>query len=162
MSGVGLQITLNSAPLQGALARLAERGEQRLGLMEQIGAALLLSTQMRFEAERGPDGNPWPPSIRALAEGGKTLRDDGQLVGSLTYSATNEGVEIGTNVIYAAIHQQGGTIKAKSADNLTFRIGDRWISKAEVTIPARPFLGIDDDDMTEIAAILSDYLAGAA
>jgi phage gpG-like protein len=65
-------------------------------------------------------------------------------------------------VLYAAIHQLGGTIAAKDAPYLKFKIGDRWASKKSVTIPARPFLGLDDDDEREIVRIGEDWIAGEA
>lgn len=47
---------------------------------------------------------------------------------------------IGTNKKYAAIHEHGGTIRAKSAPYLHFKAGGQWVKTKEVTIPARPFL----------------------
>jgi len=159
MSGIGIQITVNSDPIAAAFDQIADRADDKQHLMEEIGAGVLLSTQMRFEREAGPDGNPWPQSIRARLEGGRTLRDSGRLVQSLTYRASPDQVEVGTNVLYAAVHQLGATITAKSGDGLRFRIGDSWITKKSVTIPARPFLGIDDEDRTEISEIVTSWLA---
>jgi phage virion morphogenesis protein len=158
MAGVALQLTSNSDAIAAAFAQLADRAEDKRPLMEEIGAALLLSTQMRFESETGSDGNPWPQSLRAKLEGGKTLRDTGRLVQSLTFTASSDLVEVGTNVTYAEVHQFGATITAKTARGLRFRIGDQWVTKKSVTIPARPFLGIDDDDRDEIAAITAGWL----
>lgn len=159
MTGAAIRITENSDAIAAALEQLADRADDKQPLMQEIGAALLLSTQMRFERETGPDGNPWPPSIRARLEGGRTLRDSGRLVQSLTFNASSDQVELGTNVLYAAVQQVGATITAKTGDGLRFRIGDAWITKKSVTIPARPFLGIDDDDRTEIAEITQAWLA---
>ena len=43
-----------------------------------------------------------------------------------------------------------------------FRIDGKWIRKRQVTvkvkIPARPFLGLSEDDMQEIKATLEDAL----
>ena len=44
-------------------------------LFDNIGQQLAASSDQRFEAERGPDNNPWPASIRALVKSGKTLTD---------------------------------------------------------------------------------------
>jgi phage gpG-like protein len=59
-----------------------------------------------------------------------TTNDDGQSL---------EG-KVGTNVIYARIHEYGGEIKAKNSPLLRFKIGDQWISKKKVTMPERPYL----------------------
>lgn len=45
-----------------------------------------------------------------------------------------------SNVIYAAIHESGGVIRATNKPYLKFQIGNRWVSVKEVTIPARPYL----------------------
>jgi phage gpG-like protein len=86
------------------------------------------------------------------------LRDEGHLYASITHRASPTSVEVGSNAIYAAIHQFGGTIKAKDAKALRFRIGDVWVTKESVTIPARPFLGIDDDDRQMIVETVADAL----
>ncbi|MGH9608073.1 MAG: phage virion morphogenesis protein [Bryobacteraceae bacterium] len=50
-------------------------------------------------------------------------------------------VEVGTNVIYAKVHEFGAFISAKTAAFLTFRTPDgAWHRKKSVTIPARPFM----------------------
>lgn len=76
-------------------------------------------------------------------------------------------VEIGTNVRYAAIHQFGGTVRAKQSSYLTFRVGQRWARKKQVTIPARPYMpplpsgDLNDADAAEVAAILNGNLSRA-
>jgi phage gpG-like protein len=68
---------------------------------------------------------------------------------------------VGTNVIYAAIHQFGGTIRPKSKRALRFRMGGRLFTLSKVSIPARPFLGLTPADRAEIAAIFADFQARA-
>jgi phage virion morphogenesis protein len=147
------------AQLAKAVTALAEPKP----LFEDIGAMLRISTDGRFENEKDPDGNPWPQSLRALSSGGKTLTDTARLVGSITHEASNDGVAIGTNVIYAAIHQMGGTIKAKTSRGLRFRVGGNksWVQKMSVDIPQRAFLGVDGDDEKAIIALSEDYITQA-
>ena len=47
---------------------------------------------------------------------------------------------IGTSVIYAAIHEFGGTIKPIHSKYLKFQIDGHWVSKKKVKIPKRPYL----------------------
>lgn len=158
MSGAAIQIRLDDHGVIQALAQAAARAADLTPLLDNIGASLVRSTEMRFEREQGPDGQAWPPSIRALIEGGKTLLDQGILYASLTHRATPTSVEVGSNVLYAAVHQFGATIEAKNAKALKFKVGGRYVSKESVTIPARPFLGIDDGDRTMIAETVSKWL----
>lgn len=158
----GVSITLDGAEAAlAALARAVEATDKPKALFDEIGQALTLSTQHRFETQTDPDGNPWPVSIRALLDGGRTLTDTGRLRGSITWQASGRDVAVGTDVIYSAIHQLGGTITAKTSAGLTFRVGGRWITKSSVTLPARPFLGLDADGEAEIEAIAADWLGSA-
>jgi len=66
----------------------------------------------------------------------------GHLVNSINWQADRDSVAIGTNRVYAAIHQFGG----KAGRN------------KKVTIPARPYMVVQDEDLVEINAVLEDYL----
>lgn len=159
MAGVRMELGGAEEAL-GALGAAADRLESPRPLYDEIGAALVVSTQHRFETEQDPEGNPWAQSLRAQLVGGRTLTDTARLVGSLTHEASDEGLAVGTNVIYAAVHQLGAVIKAKTPDGLRFRgAGGDWVRKDQVTIPQRAFLGLDSDDEAEIAAIAGAYVA---
>lgn len=55
-----------------------------------------------------------------------------------THSVTGE---IGSNVVYARIHELGGVITPKKAKALKFYIpGVGWRTSQKVTIPSRPYL----------------------
>jgi phage virion morphogenesis protein len=162
MSAAGFRLELRGKDEALAeLGRAVNALDHPRDMFDEIGMALVVSTQRRFEDEKEPGGNPWPKSIRALATGGKTLTDTARLSGSMTHEASDSGVAVGTNVIYAAIHQFGGVIKPVNAPKLAFRVLGELKFVDQVTIPARPFLGIDDDDETEILAIAGDWLAQA-
>lgn len=126
------------------------------GLHKEIGEQLLSTTQQRFKTERGPDGRKWTPSIRARSEGGQTLSQTRRLRNSITTYARPDRVAVGTNDIRARIHQYGGTITPKRARVLRFQIGTRWAVKKSVTIPARPYLGISEDDEGLIQDIIRE------
>lgn len=159
MSGLSYSVEGTQAALS-ALARAAAGLDDATPLYADIGMLLVTSAQQNFERESAPDGNPWPQSIRAKQEGGKTLSDTLRLLKSITHEAGPASVAVGTNVEYAAIHQLGGTIRAKTSRGLRFRMGGNggWITKQSVTIPARPFLGLSQDDEKEIVALSEDYL----
>lgn len=129
------------------------------GISKQIGLSLKDSARERFSNQEDPEGNSWAKSIRAKAEGGVTLTDTGRLKNSIRYRTKGDGVAVGTDVVYANAHQYGreGVIKAKSSRGLRFKIGNRWINKREVKIkiPARPFLGISEDDLQEVNDIVT-------
>jgi phage virion morphogenesis protein len=160
MTGAAIQVDINTNAVAAALARAAEKAADLTPLMDQVGASLVASTQQRFFEQAGPDGTKWPASIRAKLTGGSTLIDTTNLEGSITHIPHRDSVEVGTNVVYAAIHQFGGTIRAKTAKGLRFKIGNDFVVRKSVTIPARPFLGIDAADAEEITQIATDWMDG--
>lgn len=56
------------------------------------------------------------------------------------FSAGKAIAIVGTDVIYARIHEYGGTIVPKSAKALRFQIGNNWITCKSVNMPERSFL----------------------
>lgn len=161
MTGVRLEIRPEGVEeTLGVLSDTVRKTDDKFGLMDAIGATIASSTQQRFEDEQDPEGNPWPVSLRALIEGGRTLTDSARLVQSITHEPSESSVAIGTNVIYAAIHQEGGIIRAKTSRGLRFRGPGNggWVTKQEVDMPRRAFLGLDEDDEADIRALCAEWL----
>lgn len=156
-----------AARYQTVLREAARRGDDLTPLMDSIGTGLVSSTIERFnETSLAPDGTPWPPSLAALEEGRRTLVKRHNLRDSITHEPSRDSVEVGSDGSggtrdYAAVHQFGKMIRAKSPRGLRFRIGDQFVTKAQVTIPARPFLGVSNDDEEMILAEATDWLKGA-
>lgn len=147
--------------LTSALKRLGDPA-RRKDLLEQIGAAGVMQTQQRFLDQAGPDGQPWVQSRRAKEQSGETLRDTNRLFTSLTYAADDKSVEWGTNVIYAGIHQFGGVIKPKSKKALSFKgANGKTYTVKSVTIPARPYLGLTDQNRNAMRDVVHDWMKGA-
>lgn len=145
MTGVSYDFSIDDAALLGALDGLETAGRDMSPAMADIAAYMLLATQERFELGIDPDGDPWIPSERAIREDGQTLVDQGLLLGSLTTDSGPDFAEVGTNLPYARVHQEGGP----SGRNLA------------ATQPQRAFFGINDDDGVEIREILVDFYGGA-
>ncbi len=133
---------------------------ERRDLLDQVGSYGVSSTQQRFLDERGPDGQPWKKSRRARERGGQTLRDKGLLFSSLAHNTNPSSVEWGSNRIDAGIHQLGGTIRPKTAKKLAFKGVNGMVFADKVTIPARPYLGINAEDVAEINATAQDWMKG--
>ena len=160
MSSVNVKVDGDVQRLMKRLGRIA--GVDKAGINNTIAEGLRTSTIERFQAEKSPEEKKWKQSIRAREEGGKTLTKSTALRSSIRSEASADGLAIGTNDIRAATHQFGDTriIKAKRTKALRFRINVRWVSKKEVkvTIPARPFLGVSEEDEEEIKKLLGKAL----
>lgn len=187
MSGVLVEHQVDGQQLLGAaLTRMHKLGESPRPIWEAIGQYGETSTRLRFKRQAGPDGQRWKPSQRVLKHGGSTLQRTARLLRSITHRATNSGAEWGSNVIYARIHQLGGKIERHAfSSTLRLRTGKggallrqkdhanlavfakkshknavakRFTVGAHgITMPARPYLGVNDADGREIL-----HLADAA
>lgn len=75
-------------------------------------------------------------------------RRTGRLANSLEYRLIDDWeAEVGSRLIYAAIHEYGGEIRPVMAKFLRFQIGDKVIfTKGPIMIPARPYLKPALDD----------------
>ena len=135
----------------------------RKSLNAALGQGVRTSTLERFRTRKGPDGRRWPSSKRALAEGGRTLVDSGQLRNSIQVRSDATGFAVGTNVKHASTHQYGvknRIIKAKNKKYLRFKVDGRWVTrkKVKVTIPARPFLGLSAEDQEALQETVEDVI----
>lgn len=152
MAGATFKVSFDADQAKAAMHVLDMRAGDLSPLMDQIGALLEQSARDRIEDSNvAPDGSPWPVSMRASLDGGRTLYDSGRLAASLTHMAGRNTAEIGSNLIYAGIHQEGGDIVPVSAGALGFQLPDgTFVTTGKVTIPARPYLGVSDNDAEDI------------
>jgi len=145
MASVKLEFKIDDLIAQNALKSIEKFNA--FSMFDEIGQHLTSEAHQRFKDGIGPDGNVWQESERAKTKGGKTLVKAGHLRDSLTYIVflDGSGVEQGSDMVYAAIHQFGG----KAGRNKS------------VDIVARPFLGLTDDDHAEINGIVEGFLSEA-
>lgn len=156
---VSIRLSHNLPQVQRLFQQIRRLGGDPQPLLQDIAFLGENSTRERFRSQTGPDGERWKPSLRVQLGGGKTLTRDGHLGDSIGSYANQRSAVWGVNRIYAAIHQFGGTIRAKTSRGLRFRIGDRWSTKRQVSIPARPFLGISEGDRQDILDLVENHLA---
>lgn len=146
MAGAAVVVTFDDREL----GRLVREVTGRFGSMEPalqiIGATALASVQSNFEKSGRPSAwKALSPVTLKTKPNTKILQVKGAssgLLGSIHYEVEDKRVLIGTDKIYGAIHQFGG--KAGRGH--------------KVTIPARPYLLLQDEDWPEIKAELTDYL----
>ena len=129
-------------------------------LLAELGEYGLRSTRARFKTQTAPDGTAWAalqPRYQKEKRRNKNLilTLNGYLRGQMTWQLVGDRtVEIGSNLPYAAVHQFGATIKPRAAKVLMFR---GHVAKS-VTIPARPYLGLSDEDRSEIVGRTLEWL----
>lgn len=154
MTGVSLEVEISDKAVQQAFTRLITVMGDTTPIMSAIGSGLVGSTHRRFVSQKSPDGVAWEklnPEYKKTKRNSRILTESGRLRDSISHRAGRDQVTVGTNAVYAAVHQLGATIKPKSASHLVFRLASGIVLAKSVTIPARPYLGISDDDQVMIS-----------
>ncbi|PZP54343.1 MAG: phage virion morphogenesis protein [Agrobacterium fabrum] len=160
----GKSITVDDASTLAALQRLYEAAGNLLPVFKNIGEYETQVTKNRFITETDPDGAPWQDLNELYAttkKGPGKLRGETRRLSQIIYQAANDNVEIGSDVIYARIHNEGGVIRPKNASALVFSMGGQTFKLKSVTIPRRRFLGFSDADLVEIQDIIQDHFQDA-
>lgn len=153
MSGISLVVDAND--FDAALKKLAPLFDfDGTELMSAIGALGESQTRRRISDEKtAPDGTPWLENV----EGTSILVQTGQhLLASITWSSSANEAEWGSTWEWAHVHQEGMTIVPRNANALVFTIGGKTIHAKQVTIPARQFLGLSEDNRQEIIDVVTD------
>ena len=146
-----VEISYDDKEVKGMLQRLLKVTSNLRPAMKNIGEIVQERALYRIE-DKSPSS--WPhlkkSTIKQRTKKGyipvKILRQSGDLARSISYAAHNDYVEIGSNWPYARIHQLGG--KAGKG--------------RRTHIPARPYLGITNEDRAEIRDVLLSEIKRAA
>ncbi|UFS63840.1 phage virion morphogenesis protein [Paracoccus denitrificans] len=161
MAGVSYRFALDDLVVLSALDRTAAE-EDLFPLMDAIGRVLVNGAVERITVTNvDPDGVPWPQSFRAEVFGGPTLHASGRLARSITSAPESREVTVGSNLVYAAVHQEGAIIRAKTAKGLFFMLADgEEVVVGEVTVPRRPYLGISIAEREDIGDLTVSHFTG--
>lgn len=135
MAGVRLDVTFDDQRVLRALKELSRRGGSAEPAMKAIGEDWQRSHRRRFDAQVSPEGQPWEPLDEAYRKRKKKHQNEilvlnTYLRDTLRYETGPDSLEFGTDRVYGATHQFGDDARG---------------------IPARPWLGLSEDD--EAAAI---------
>lgn len=168
-----IRIEIDDRELLGALTRLVEHAEHPGLAMREIGERLAESTQARFATSTAPDGSRWEPNAQAtildyLGGRGGFSKKTGRITAKGSTLAANKRPLVASGLLQDSIHWvlvDGG----RGVEVGTDRFADRWEAGAAVHqfgskdghIPARPFLGVSDEDRETILEIVERYLSDA-
>lgn len=134
---------------------------ERKSLMVSLGVEIEEQTKDRFySTQTAPDGKQWADfadvTRRYLIKEGlggtaRLLNRTGQLAKSITGQASEWQVIVGSAEEYAATHQFGAKQGSfgRTSKNAPIPWGD---------IPARPFLGLSSDDISDLEDLTESWL----
>jgi len=143
-----IEIKIENKELNHVLDRLFEKTSDLKPLMKNIAGIMADSVEENFKQEGRPD--KWEELKKGTIKvrtkkgywPGKILQMRGELAASITSEYSENSAIVGTNKAYAAIHQFGGQA-----------------GKKKVAVPARPYLGLSDNQLELITKAVNTYLA---
>ncbi len=183
-----ITIECDDAAVRAYLAELLRRGRDLTPAMQSAASLLAAAVRDNFAAQgRPPWPNLAPATIKAReVKGhwpGKILQQRGHLARSVQQGHCATEAWVGSNLRYAAVHQLGGTIQipARTVEVLLKRYsrGPRkgrsrfakpgatgpgltrktvHIPAYSVHIPARPFLGLTEEDTAKLREAIVRHL----
>lgn len=149
MSGAVVDVELDGfEAVRGRLRALSDADLDDVAY--NVGALVISQTQRRIhELKTAPDGAAWAPWSERYAEtrhdNQSLLESEGYLLGSIDQQPAGRGeVGVGSNLEYARAMQFGLDMSIIS-------------TRAHVVVPARPYLGLSDDDGREVVDLIIRY-----
>ena len=143
-----IEIKIDNKEVESRLLDLAQRSENLRPLMKNIAGVFAYSTEENFKEEGRPD--KWTDLAESTKKQrtktghypGQILQVSGQLASSISTYYDNDSAVIGSNLDYAAIHQLGGQAGKNQS----------------VTIPARPYLQLNNEEIIEVIIYIKNFL----
>jgi phage gpG-like protein len=157
---VSVGVAIQLVGLDAALARLEALGRIEFDeLLDGLARMGQQQTQRRIEDEKTtPEGAAWP----LTRDGRKALFVTGtHLYRSIDHAASASEARWGTGWIGAKVHQFGAVIRPKDAKALSFTVGGKRVVAKKVTIPARPYLGVSEQNARDLEAAAMAFIERA-
>lgn len=146
-----ITIEFRDGEVLAGIDRLQEQLGDMTEFMGDLGELLVASTKARFAAGTDPDGTAWAPNspvtLARKSDSRPLFGTSGSLNSQIFATPGADFVQVGSSRVQAAMMQFGGSTSV--FDHLW---GD---------IPARPYLGLSDEDRENILAETRDWLSGA-
>lgn len=149
-----IQVQLDNREILIALEQLLQSSSDLRPAFQDIGEYLVVSTRERFERSEAPDGTPWASNSAvtlARKRGSKPGIGETRQLSTRIYAQPNrDGVAVGSPM------EQAGTFHF-GAKRRSFTGGKTpWGN-----IPARPFIGLSDEDEKQVLDIIQEHIDGA-
>lgn len=147
MPDVPIEIKIDNKKVEKALLEIAQKTSNLRPLMKNIAGIMADSTEENFKVEGRPKWKDLSEKTKTARKKtghypGQILQVSGQLALSVTTQYDDTSAVIGSNKVYAAIHQLGGQAGKNK----------------KTTIPARPYLSLTNEEYEEILSLVENYL----
>lgn len=178
-----LKITVNTEEVRLALRSVGGTGIHRVEMLRIIGQHMVGSVMKTFR-DQGVPANSWAPlkewtqvgaknrigfrkGILTGRKGGKgqlragkqILIESSRLRNSVAWEQDGNAVMIGSNLVYAAIHQLGGFAGRRSPKGRSRYLRGKEGPFRRPFIPARPYLVFRPEDPAAMEGELDTFIA---
>ncbi|WP_410757253.1 phage virion morphogenesis protein [Erwinia psidii] len=174
----GYKITFNVSDFDVMMGHLIGNIQKRRPMMRALAGDMIDAVEENFAQQGRPAWAGWSPRYARKRKGGKILQRSGRLAASISSHSDNDSASVGTNVVYARIHQEGGTVNIASRSQQAYyrqhkngRVSNRFVKKSKsnysewntigaykITMPARPFLHLTESDIERLEETAADYI----
>lgn len=180
MASIG--VIFDEAKLLRDLQSITKSVQDLTTPMKAVGEYLTNQTRDRFDSQTAPDGTPWQPlsanyKARKKRNQDRILTLSAILRRSIHYRAQRREVVVGTDRIYGAVHQMGFSgivdVRAFRRENkrndvyanadgkrrkIASGVGFVRAHTRFMRMPARPYIGLSNQDYNEIPRIFTRWL----
>jgi phage virion morphogenesis protein len=165
-----IRIELDSREVLAALADLHDRAGDMTDLMAELAGILEDASERAFQNERDPaSGVPWAELSETTQQRrddplAKILQDTCSLVGSLDSEHDAHSATVGFAEKYASTHHFGAKKGQFGSAGGAYQFDGDSLRPRQVPIPwgdipARPIVGVDESDISEIDAAVQRYIS---
>lgn len=161
--GIGIQIKLESRQVSDAIDRIIELGQNPIPMNRAIASMLVAAQPKHISEQEDEFGNKWVPlkastiAIKQRLGYSTTLAlvRTGEMAGSFTSIVRSDEIAVGTPKRQAPVQFFG-------TEGLTEALGVYGLSgRGKVSIPAREFLYVNEEEEDEMLKIGIDYIEQA-
>lgn len=157
-----MQIEIDDKNARILLQNIETRGKNLSQAMYLIATALENSVKQnfrdggRFKSAGSIDGGSekWE-AVKKPPKSGSTLLRSGNLMRSITPSFDNDSASVSSGLAYARIQNNGGKVTRYARSNMKTK---KEYGEKSHSIPARPFMVIQADDIEYAKEVLLDHI----
>lgn len=173
-------VVFDVTDFEHALSELIHRMEHRAPLMKTLAHAMWDAVEENFAQQGRPAWMGWKSNeYWKKRRGGKILQLSGRLASSIMPYSDSDSATVGTNVVYAAIHNFGGVIdiparsqrayyKVDKSGNFNHKFSKKskanyseWhtIPAYQINMPRREFLRLTETDVEGMEKQAENYFS---
>lgn len=174
------EVVFDVTDFEQSLGELIQRLEHREPLMRELAGLMWDAVEENFAQQGRPAWMGWKSNrYWAKRRGGKILQLSGRLAASIMPYSDNESAVVGTNVIYAGIHNNGGKINIPARSQRAYyrvdksgKLDTRFSRKSKanysewhtipsytISMPRREFLHLTETDVEEMEEKVASYFS---